>query len=82
LGSGDGTEDVSSTRKARGGDDGPDVSIAVSRLQGAVAIGDLALNDGGAEVALAGIIVRFDLAGAILDRLIDLGCYAARNAKS
>jgi hypothetical protein len=74
--------EVIPTRKARGGDDGPDISIALSRLQGAVAIGDLALDDRGAEVALAGIIVRFDLAGAILDRLIDLGCYAVRNAKS
>jgi hypothetical protein len=82
LGSGDGTEDVRRTRKARGGDDGPDVSIALSHLQGAVAIGDFALDDGGAEAALAGIIVRFDLGGAVLDCLIDLGCYAARNAKS
>ena len=53
--------------EARGGDDGPDVSLPLSSPHGAVATDDLALDDGGAKVALAGIIGRFDLAGPICE---------------
>ena len=66
-GSGDGTENVGPRRKARGGDDGPDVSFPLSSPHGAVATDDLALDDGGAKVALARIIGRFDLAGPICE---------------
>jgi len=64
-GSGDGTEDVDAGGETRGGDDGPDVSFALSGPHGAVAIGDLALDNGGAKVPLAGIIGGFDLAGPV-----------------
>jgi hypothetical protein len=51
----------------RGCDDGPDVSFPLSSPHGAVAIGDLALDDGRAKVALAGIVGRFDLTGPICE---------------
>jgi hypothetical protein len=65
---GDGAEDAAAWSEACGIDDGSDVGLALRSPHGAVAVGDFALDNSGTEIALAGIVGRFDLAGPMGER--------------
>src|SRR5215211_1628660 len=58
----DGAEDTRVRREAGGVDDGAHVRLALSGPHRAIAVGDLALDHGGAKVALASVVRRPDLA--------------------
>ena len=60
-GSCDGPEGIGAGGEARGGNSGSHVGFAQGRPHGAVAVGDLALDNGVAKVALAGVVGRLDL---------------------
>ncbi len=61
----DGAEDAGARREAGGVDHGAHVRLSLSRPHRAVAVGDLALDHGGAEVALAGVVRHPDPAGPV-----------------
>ena len=46
-------------------DDGANVGFALGGPHGAIAVGDLALNDGGSEGAFAGVVGRVDQSGPV-----------------
>ena len=56
-------EGVGSRTQALGVDDGSNVGFALRGPHGAIAIGDLALNNGRSERALAGVVCGIDHAG-------------------
>ena len=59
-GSEDDTEHAGPGRQVRGINDGRDGGLALSRPHCPVTVGDLALNDGGSQGALAGIVRDLD----------------------
>src|SRR4051794_24666704 len=64
----DGAEDGAEgavAREARGIDDGADGGLAVCGPHGAVAVGDLPLNDGRAQRPLTPVVGRLDAAGMV-----------------
>ena len=59
----DGLKPVDAGFEASGVDDGADIGLALGGPHGAIAVGDLALDDGRPQGALAGIVGNLDLTG-------------------